>query len=479
VPNPEKIGRYRILRSLGSGAFATVWLGADDTLDVQVAIKVLAENWAHRPDIRTRFVQEARIMRRVDSRRLVTVLDIDELQDGRPYFVMPYASGGTLNDRLAGGPPPVAEGLAVMVEVARAVTVLHGMGVLHRDLKPSNILFDTVAGQERVLVTDLGLAKDLANASGFTVSAGTPGYMPPEQARVGGGLDERADVYALGAVAYRVLTGQLPDSFEGGRPIRPSNLRPGIPSAVDDAVLRALETDPRDRWPSAEALAAALHPAAALAEQSEPGGKSRRRHRVRRRPWRTVALAAVVAVLAGGAGAVWASQAHTVRASDATGGLTLTVPSAWAGQVRDAGWDPSVLGLPAGHAPGLAISPNLSTWANPDSAVPGVFVGASKALGSGGTAPTLPDHSGCVRAPDRTVSVAGTTAQVHRWTGCDGTSVSFDELVFAVPGRNFGVYVQIKQVDSTDRTNTILGDLRLTSTLAPQTAHFPRPPVPD
>src|SRR5258705_6662524 len=91
VPVPDKIGRYRVVRHLGSGAFATVWLAEDDVLESPVAIKVLADNWAHQPDIRGRFTQEARIMRRADSNRVVRVLDIDELPDGRPDLVMTYA----------------------------------------------------------------------------------------------------------------------------------------------------------------------------------------------------------------------------------------------------------------------------------------------------------------------------------------------------------------------------------------------------
>ena len=93
---PARIGRYRIERRLGAGAFATVWLAADDALESHVAIKVLAENWAHHPDVRARFEQEAQILRRADSERLVRIHDFGELADGRPYQVMTYAAGGTL-----------------------------------------------------------------------------------------------------------------------------------------------------------------------------------------------------------------------------------------------------------------------------------------------------------------------------------------------------------------------------------------------
>lgn len=461
VPSPEKIGRYRIVQRVGSGAFATVWLGADDTLDALVAIKVLADNWAHHPDIRARFVQEARMMRRADSPRIVRILDIDELPDGRPYLVMPYAAGGTLADRLADGPLPVQQALAVGAEIADAVAELHRIGVLHRDLKPSNVLFDQVAGQDRVLVTDLGLAKALAQASGFTVVAGTPGYMPPEQARPGGGLDERSDVFALGAILYHMLTGQVPPVREGnGQPPRPSRLRPELPAAVDDLVVRAGQADPAGRPKSAAALAEALR---AIQGSDQPSPRRRPRRA------RVVAAAAGVVLMAAAAGGflLWRAHNETVRVSDVTGGLSVSVPAAWAGQLRDGGWDPATLGLPAGHAPGLVVSTDLSAWSDPHRAVPGVFVGASRLL-AGGATPTPPGHPGCFKVPDRTVRVDGVAAQVHRWIHCDGTATAFDEVVFVPAQRSFGVYVQIRQVDSQDRTDAVLSGLRIEESLTSQ-----------
>src|SRR3954447_10667195 len=265
---PARIGRYRIERRLGSGAFATVWLAADDTLESAVAIKVLAENWADHPDVRARFEQEAQILRRADSERLVRIHDFGELPDGRPYQVMTYAAGGTLAERLAAGPMPVRTALRVAASIARAAADLHDSGVLHRDLKPSNVLFGEVRGAERVLVADLGLAKAIAYASGFTVVAGTPGYMAPEQSRPGGGLDVRADVHAIGALTYQMLTAAPPN----GAALPPSKRRPGVSPEVDRIVLRALAADRTRRWPTATALADALEGAADM--------PARRRHRV-------------------------------------------------------------------------------------------------------------------------------------------------------------------------------------------------------
>ncbi|HEX2313683.1 MAG TPA: serine/threonine-protein kinase, partial [Thermomonospora sp.] len=255
---PSSVGRYRIDRVLGSGAFASVWLGHDDALAAPVAIKVLSGSLLDDLDVRNRFLEEARILRRADSERLVRVHDIGELPDGRPYFVMSYADRGTLADRMRQRPLPVAQALALAEEIAHGVQVINRLGVIHRDLKPSNVLFQsTPDGGEKLLIADLGLAKAIAHASGaFTLPVGTPGYMSPEQARFGGGLDVRADVYGLGALTYHMLTGKAP----GPAPVkaRPSELRPELTPEFDRVILKAMEVDRDNRWPTAEAFAQAL-----------------------------------------------------------------------------------------------------------------------------------------------------------------------------------------------------------------------------
>ncbi|GAA4634266.1 hypothetical protein GCM10023196_075100 [Actinoallomurus vinaceus] len=235
-----------------------MWLARDELLDALVAVKVLAGGLIDDLDVRSRFLEEARILRRADSERLVRVHDIGELEDGRPYFVMSYADRGTLADRMREREISVAEALRLAIEISYGVEVINRLGVIHRDLKPSNVLFQsTTDGGERLLIADLGLAKALAHASGaFTMPVGTPGYMSPEQARFGGGLDVRADVYGLGALTYHLLTGDPPGPAPVDAP--PSAARPGLPPAVDEIVMRALEGDRERRWPSAEAFAAAL-----------------------------------------------------------------------------------------------------------------------------------------------------------------------------------------------------------------------------
>lgn len=279
----DHIGRYRLVRRVGSGAFATVWLAHDDVLDVPVAVKVLADNWTHRQDIRERFLHEARLLRRLDEDRLVRVYDIGELDDGRPYFVMDYADGGSLDDVLKQGVVALDRVVAYAIGAAEALTALHRHGVVHRDLTPGNLLLRTGRdGTTRLIIADLGMAKALAEASGLTQVAGTPAYMAPEQAGGQGGFDVRADVYALGAVTYTLLTGQPPFDFKSVsevmvrrpdlKPVPPSRLRPdGVPAPVEAVVLRALAHDQNARWQSAAAFAEALRAAYEGSVSGAPG----------------------------------------------------------------------------------------------------------------------------------------------------------------------------------------------------------------
>jgi serine/threonine protein kinase len=253
MPLPELIGRYRPVRRLGSGGFAVVWLAHDESLDAEVAVKVMADNWADRMDLRERFLREARMLRQASSYRIVQVFDIGELEDGRPYLVMEYADRGTLADRVKEhGAYPLAEALRITAEVARGVAELHAAGVVHRDLKPSNVLITSVrGGGERLLVADLGVAKSLAHGSGVTMSVGSAGYMAPEQMEPQIGVDVRADVYSLGAFAFYLMTAQ--------RPYLPlvmaEKMPPGLPQPVLETLLSALERDRDRRWPDAASLA--------------------------------------------------------------------------------------------------------------------------------------------------------------------------------------------------------------------------------
>lgn len=283
----EVIGRYRLEAKIGAGAFATVWRGYDDDLDVDVAVKVLAENWASRADVRERFLAEARLMRRIASDRVVRVFDLGELPDGRPYFVMDYIGGGSLADILAGGAVDPADALWWGADVARAVAALHAEGVVHRDITPANLLLrknsssESGGGSHRVVLADLGLAKSLAEASGLTQAVGTPAYMSPEQGRGDGGFDERADIYAIGGVTYALLTGRTPyvtssigDVVARDPDLDPPSLEPllhGAVGEIDDLLARALAYRVEERWPRADTLAEKLEAEAYRLEREAPG----------------------------------------------------------------------------------------------------------------------------------------------------------------------------------------------------------------
>ena len=273
----DRIGRYRTERVLGSGGFATVWLAVDETLDAPVAIKVLADNWARDDDIRRRFIEEARILRRADSEHIVRVHAVDELPDGRPYFVMEYADRGTLQERMEkraadGSPFGIEEALGIAVEIGKGLRVAHALGVAHRDLKPANVMFRSRAahqggdGEERLLLADFGIAKSLAGRRATTIASGSPRYMAPEQAM--GRADERTDIYSAGAILYELLAGRAPYPYDSlprllqaqqAEEIPPiTSLRPDAPAGLDAVLAGSLASDPDARYPTADAWLAAL-----------------------------------------------------------------------------------------------------------------------------------------------------------------------------------------------------------------------------
>ncbi len=259
---PSRLGRLRQVERLGVGGFASVWLYRDDELQSDVAVKALADNWAQRLDIRDRFLQEARILRRADSDHVVRVYDVGEA-DGTPYFVMSYADRGTVANLLEREHSiSLDRTLDLISQAGAGLTVLHAQGSIHRDIKPANLLLRSDGSGQRVMVADLGVAKAIQHASGLTHVVGTPAYMAPEQA-TGGGVDERADVYALAAVTYQLLTGRLAHAgtiAELARlelPQPPSELA-DLPEGVDEVVLRGLAPDREDRWPTVRAFVNAL-----------------------------------------------------------------------------------------------------------------------------------------------------------------------------------------------------------------------------
>ncbi|QSB12792.1 serine/threonine protein kinase [Natronosporangium hydrolyticum] len=389
MQQPDRIGPYRIERLLGVGSFATVWLGYDEPLDARVAIKVLAENWSHDLRVRERFRDEARLLWRLDHERLVRVHTVGELADGRPYAVLGWADRGSLRDRLAADeslPLPVA--LTLLREIAAGVAVLHSHQIVHRDLTPGNVLFRSRAdGQEGVVIGDLGLAKALAAASGLTARAGTPGYMAPEQDDPLGIVDTRADVYGLGRLGETLLTGTGPAA---------------VPAEIRAVLAIATSPRPDDRYPDAAAFERALaeaRPAAdSVVEPSAPAPA--RRRRLRLATGATVVAAAIIAVVASTGGLGWLHDLRAPQAGvDSTGRLSVTLPEGW--RAAGSGWSGQHR-TDGDLEPAILISPDPDAWRT-DPAVPGAFVGLSRALAAEYTPEQFlaAQHHGQCAAPER------------------------------------------------------------------------------
>lgn len=256
------IGPYRIVAPIGSGGFSTVYQARDDRLDSEVAIKVLAENHSLDPDIRARFLAESRLLRRVASDHVIRVLDIGETERLQPFLVMEHATGGDLRHRVAkvraAGARPTPVDLEVVARaLGSALGALHAGEIVHRDVSPGNLLLvvrtdgggragNVVGAEERVVLADLGYAKDLGAHSGMTVGGGTHGYRAPEQRNGVGRVDERADIYSASAVVAWLATGEDPEQVATDRPA--GRLRAaGVGAPLARVLGQGLARDPRDR----------------------------------------------------------------------------------------------------------------------------------------------------------------------------------------------------------------------------------------
>lgn len=257
------LGPFRIVAPIGSGGFATVYRARDERLDDDVAIKVLAENHSLDPDIRERFLREARLLRTVASDHVVSVFDIGETDRLQPYLVLEYAAGGDLRRRVeraweSGEQPAVADLEVVARALGSGLDAIHTRGIVHRDISPGNILLlpsphdqevevgRVLAPDERLVLADLGLAKDLSRHSGLTVGGGTHGFSAPEQRGDVGAADHPADVYSASAVLAWMCTTESPENVSGKRAA--DRLRGlGVPLRLASALGRGLAHDPDDR----------------------------------------------------------------------------------------------------------------------------------------------------------------------------------------------------------------------------------------
>jgi serine/threonine-protein kinase len=253
--------RYELDELVGSGGMSSVYKAHDSLLERNVAIKLLHEHFGRDAEQVERFRREARSVAQLSHPNIVTVIDRGE-RDGREYIVFEYVEGENLKQLVLRGALPVRRSLEIGIEVARGLSFAHRQGLIHRDVKPQNVLIPD-GGEAKV--TDFGIARSI-DVHGLTQTGsvlGTSHYIAPEQAR-GGVVDERTDVYALGAVLYELLTGSVP--YEGDNFVSVAlkhvhdeipavaQLRPDVSPRLNAAVLKAMAKEPASRFRSMEEL---------------------------------------------------------------------------------------------------------------------------------------------------------------------------------------------------------------------------------
>jgi serine/threonine-protein kinase len=311
--------RYREPEPIGHGGMGDIYRALDETLGRAVAIKLLAERYSDDASVRSRFTREALAAARLSGEpNTVTIFDVGEWND-RPFIVMEYLGGGSLEDRLrAGGAEEPNQAVRWLEQAARALDAAHARGVVHRDVKPGNLLLD---GDGDVHVADFGIATaaglDSLTQTGTII--GTAGYLSPEQAQ-GDRATPASDVYALGVVAFELLTGERPYRRESTTAEAAAHVHAPIPSATErdptlprdvDAVFeRALAKDPAERYDSGAAFVAALDRALAQPTGVLPTAPTRPLARSFSPPRRRLPLlpiAVAVLLLLGATGAVLAA----------------------------------------------------------------------------------------------------------------------------------------------------------------------------
>ena len=278
----KSLGQYQIIKPIGQGGMARIYLAHQPSIKREVAVKVLASTLHENESFMNRFSREVELIAQLQHPQIIPVYDYGE-QDGQTYIVMAYIRGGTLADRIQGNPKgmPYEETLRLFELIAEGLDFAHTKGIVHRDLKPHNILMDE---SDHPYIADFGLAKptegrlELSN----TMMSGTAAYMAPEIAKEGKSTS-RADIYALGVILFEMLTGHLP--YTGDTPyniisahihqpvpdIRQS--RPDLPAEVQSVIEQALAKNPFKRFPTAGEMGAALE-RAMISSPSAPAQKA-------------------------------------------------------------------------------------------------------------------------------------------------------------------------------------------------------------
>ncbi|NIR45594.1 MAG: protein kinase, partial [Gemmatimonadetes bacterium] len=263
------VGKYEVLRELGRGGMAVVFLAHQKSLDRLVAIKVLLPLLAYDPEIVERFMREAKTQGKLDHPNIIQVFEVYN-ESGLTFFSVPFISGMSLRTALRDDPRPGLNKIKrYLRQAADALAYAHRRGVVHRDVKPDNILIDSERG--RVILTDFGIAKALAAETTLTTPGdllGTPQYMSPEQGEGRHDLDGRADQYSLGLIGWEMLAGRRPfqadnlaelmykHRFEEPEDI--DSIRPDAPRNLRAAIKRAISKDRELRFPNMDEFAAAM-----------------------------------------------------------------------------------------------------------------------------------------------------------------------------------------------------------------------------
>jgi serine/threonine-protein kinase len=275
VAEARQIGQYRCRRQLGAGGMGEVYLAEHQLLKRPCAVKLIRPDAAADPRALERFEREVRLTATLSHPNTVEIFDYGRAEDGTYYYVMEYLPGLSLAELVEQyGPLPPARVVYLLRQVCGALREAHAAGLIHRDIKPSNIFAARRGGMDDVAkLLDFGLVQPATTAGGGHLSGegqilGTPLFMSPEQTTGSVELDERSDIYAMGAVAYYLLTGRPPFEGENGIAVMiahardpvvpPSQVRPGIPKDLERVVLLCLAKDPAQRYPDAASLERAL-----------------------------------------------------------------------------------------------------------------------------------------------------------------------------------------------------------------------------
>jgi len=264
----SQLGDFRLVKRLGEGGMGTVFKARQLSMDRDVALKVLPKHLARDKDFVDRFYREARASAKLDHPNIVRGIAVGE-EKGFHYFAMEFVDGETCEKILAErGKFEVGDAVKIATDIARALEHAHAKGLVHRDIKPENIL---ITQQGAVKLADLGLAKEANENNSLTQTGsgfGTPFYMPPEQARNAKHVDQRSDLYALGATLYHLLTGKLPfvgdtaievlTAKEEGQHVPARRHDPTIPQILDLVIDKMMAKDPKNRYQTAVEVLHAL-----------------------------------------------------------------------------------------------------------------------------------------------------------------------------------------------------------------------------